>query len=103
MHVWEGTVDFVTPAYADSVLARTIRDGAESITVDIHVRYQACDDAQCFIPRTRTITLDVPVADGVMPRFEQMKGLGGTAIDMDSNAHLQRLVERKLGHNPDQG
>ena len=50
------------PAYANTALARTIRDGEPSITVKIHVRYQACDDTQCFIPRTRTIELDVPVA-----------------------------------------
>jgi hypothetical protein len=102
LHVWDGTVDFVIPTYANTALARTIRDGEESITVRIHVRYQACDNTQCFMPRTRTIELDVPVASGVMPRFEQMKGFGGTAIEMDSSAHMRRLVDRKLGRNPDQ-
>ena len=60
------------------------------------MRYQACDDTQRFIPRTRTIELDVPVASGVMPRFEQMKDFGGTAIEMDSMAHMKRLFMRKM-------
>jgi len=103
LHVWDGTVDFVIPTYANTDLARTIRDGAESITVQIHVRYQACDDTQCFIPRTRTIELDVPVANGVMPQFEQMGDYDGTTIDMDSMAHMKRLFERKVDGNADHG
>ena len=103
LHVWDGTVDFVIPTYANTALTRTISEGAESITVRIHVRYQACDDTQCFIPRTRTIELDVPVASGVMPQFEQMKGFGGTTIEMDSMAHMQRLYMRKVDPSPDQG
>ncbi len=47
--------------------------------------------------------LDVPVTGGVMPRFEQKKGSSGTAIEMDSSAHMRRLVDRKQGPNPDQG
>jgi len=102
LHVWDGTVDFVIPTYANTALARAIRNGQESITVRIHLRYQACDNTQCFMPRTRTIELDVPVANGVMPRFDQMKDYDGTAIEMDSMAHMRRLLERKLGRNPDQ-
>jgi len=101
LHVWEGTVDFVIPTYANTVLARTVRDGAESITLTVRVRYQACDDTQCFIPRTRTIELDVPVASGVIPGFDQMKDYDGTTIEMDSKAHMRRLLERKLGRNTD--
>jgi hypothetical protein len=43
LHVWDGTVGFVIPTYANTALARPLRDGAESITVQLHVRYQACD------------------------------------------------------------
>jgi len=100
LHVWEGTVDFVIPTYANTALVRTVRDGAESITLTVRVRYQACDDARCFIPRTQTIELEVPVTSGITPSFGQLKNFG-TAIEMDSAAHLQRLVERKLGSGPD--
>ena len=46
--------------WADSVLGKTIADGAESIEVDVTIRYQACDNAQCFIPRTQTLRLEIP-------------------------------------------
>lgn len=100
LHVWDGTVDFVIPTYANTALTRTISDGAESITVRIHVRYQACDDTQCFIPRTRTIELDVPVAGGVIPRFDELGDYGGTVIEMDSLAHIKRLFKRKANRTP---
>jgi hypothetical protein len=89
----------VIPVFANTALARVIRDSPEpTIELKIHVRYQACDDAQCFIPRTRTIELNVPLSDGPMPAFEALKdlGLGGEVIDMDSDKHLQRLIGRQM-------
>ena len=37
---------------------------------------------------------------GITPSFGQLKNFGA-AIEMDSAAHLQRLVKRKLGSGPD--
>ncbi len=95
LEVWEGTVDFVFPVYAASILGRAIREGAASIGVDVTVRYQACDDAQCFIPRTQTLRLDVPIGPGAMPNFGEMRGITGQTVEMDSMTHMKRLVERK--------
>ncbi len=101
MHVWEGVVDFVIPVFGNSDLARFLRhDPSPSIALDIRVRHQACDDAQCFIPRTRTIELKVPVGAGTMPGFEVMKAMGGDTIDMDSEQHMQRLVARLAARTP---
>ncbi|MDA0301787.1 MAG: protein-disulfide reductase DsbD family protein [Chloroflexi bacterium] len=36
-------------------------DATTQVPLDITVRYQACDDQQCFIPRTVEMRLDVPV------------------------------------------
>ena len=36
-------------------------DAATEVPLDITVRYQACDDQQCFIPRVVALHLDVPV------------------------------------------
>lgn len=100
LHVWEGSVDFVVPLFANSALLRTIKDDpSPKIELKVQVRYQACDDAQCFIPRTRTINLEVPVGDSVMPAFEMMKAMGGAGVAktvaMDSEKHMQRLVARQ--------
>ena len=42
---------------------------AMPVEVDVTVRYQACDDVQCFIPRSRTLRLEVPIGPGAMPNF----------------------------------
>ena len=95
LQVWDGAADFVFPVYAASTLGRAIRDGVASIGVDVTVRYQACDDAMCFIPRTRTLRLEVPIGPGAMPNFGEMRGITGQTVEMDSMTHLTRLVERK--------
>jgi len=41
-------------------------------------------------------------SSSLMPRFEQMKDFDGTTIEMDSMAHMRRLLERKPGRNTDQ-
>jgi hypothetical protein len=103
LHVWEGTVDFVVPVFGNTALAEIIRDNpSPSIDLKIHVRYQACDDAQCFIPRTRTIELNVPLGRGPMPAFAVMKAMGGEVIDMDSEKHMQRLIARQAARDPKQ-
>ena len=95
LSVWDGTVDFVVPFFANSAIVPTLRSGAESITIDVSIRYQACDDQQCFLPRRHTISLDVPIDYGVMPGFPGMEGRGARVIDMDSKEHMRRLLTRK--------
>lgn len=94
LQVWDGTAEFVFPVYASSALGRVIRDGATSISVDVTVRYQACDDVQCFMPRTRTLRLEVPVGLGAMPNFGEMRGITGHTVEMDAKAHMKRLLKR---------
>lgn len=102
LHVWDGTVDFVIPVFGNTGLAPKLREGPDAtIELQVHVRYQACDDAQCFIPRRHTIELSVPLAAGTMPGFEMMKKMGGDVVDMDSETHMQRLVARKSGASSD--
>jgi len=95
LQVWDGTADFVFPVYAASTLGREVEDGVASIGVEITIRYQACDEAQCFIPRTRTLHLEVPIGPGAMPNLGEMHGITGETVKMDSMAHMKRLVERK--------
>ena len=95
LQVWDGTADFVFPVYAASTLGRAVEEGVASIGVEITVRYQACDEAQCFIPRTQTLRLEVPIGLGAMPNLGEMHGITGQTVEMDSMAHMKRLVERK--------
>ena len=95
LHVWDGTVDFTMNVWADSVLGKTIADGAESIEVDVTIRYQACDSTQCFIPRTRTLRLEIPTGMSTRPNFGRSRAMVGDVVDMDSATHMKRLIERQ--------
>lgn len=99
LQVWDGTVDFVVPFFANSGMAGALLSGDGSITLEVAVRYQACDDTRCFLPRTHTITLDVPIEFGVIPGFGKLRGLLPTVIDMDSTAHMKRLFLRKAAES----
>lgn len=50
--VFDGTVEVVVPLIST-------RSDVEPVTLEIHVRYQACDDRQCFLPQEQTLTLQV--------------------------------------------
>lgn len=94
LHVWNETVDFVMDVWGDSTMAAAIAAGTESIGVAVTVRYQACDDNQCFIPRSRTLHLEVPLAVSARPNFARAGELPGAAVDMDSATHMKRLIQR---------
>lgn len=97
LQVWGGSIDFVIPLYADTSLTGLVRDEDDpSIELTVTIRYQACDDDQCFIPRAQTVSLEVPLRAGAVPAFAGMTGWGGETVAMDSDHHLRRLVDRKL-------
>ena len=52
---------FVGDARIAVMVQRTERE-LESIQLDITVRYQACNDRECFLPQTKQLRLDVPIA-----------------------------------------
>ena len=52
--VFEGRVEIVVP------LVSAVREG-EHVPIDVEVRYQACDDRECFLPQTERLHLDVPL------------------------------------------
>lgn len=52
--VLEGAIEVAVP------LISTRRD-VEPVTLEVVVRYQACDDRQCFLPQEQTLTLEVPL------------------------------------------
>jgi hypothetical protein len=58
--VLDGEVEIVVP------LVSSIRE-VDSIPIEIEVRYQACDEHECFLPQTERLTLDVPVGQLTRP------------------------------------
>lgn len=57
--VMDGHVEIEVPL--QWTLPDNTPDAATQVPLEITVRYQACDDQQCFIPRTVQMHLDVPV------------------------------------------
>lgn len=52
--VLDGAVEVAVPLIST-------RADVEPVMLDIRVRYQACDDRQCFLPQEQTLTLQVPL------------------------------------------
>ncbi|MEM9201269.1 MAG: protein-disulfide reductase DsbD domain-containing protein [Actinomycetota bacterium] len=101
LQVWDGSVDLVVPFFANSGLVPLLKAGETSIAMTISVRYQACDDERCFLPRTHTLEVAVPIGFGVMPGFDGLEGRGATVVEMDSTSHMRRLLQRTA--DPDGG
>lgn len=53
-HVLDDHVEIAIP------IVSTEREATE-IALDVRVRYQACTDRECFVPRDRQITLHIPI------------------------------------------
>lgn len=101
LQVWSDSVDIVIPFYAKGELASETRplDG-ESIDVEVNVRYQACTDNECLLPRTETFTLNLPLDVIDVPQLGFHTGHGQREGGYDSTPALRRLFWRKLKANP---
>jgi len=99
--VWSGTVDVQIPVYA---LSRFVSEchpvDQESATLEVTVRYQACDDRNCLLPRTEKLTLEVPVEPVDVQKIGIHAGHGQRESAMHSTAHMGRLLLRKARARP---
>ena len=101
LQVWSGVVDIVIPVYADATLLSEMRalDDLET-TIDVNVRYQACDDDTCLLPRNRTLTLTVPMAPVDVQALPFHQGHGQNEWDANSKKHMFLLVLRIIRQDP---
>lgn len=101
LNVWHGTVDLVYPFYATGELASECRPlDMSSIEIKVSVRYQACTDQECLLPKTEhfTLSLDLDVID--IPAIDIHTGHGQRQGNYDGEAALKRLLIRKIKQNP---
>ena len=99
--IWSGTVDVQIPVYALSRFVSECRPvDQESVTLEVTVRYQACDDHDCLLPRTETLNLEVPVEPVDVQKIGIHAGHGQRESPMHSMAHMRRLVLRKARSRP---
>ncbi|MCH2169769.1 redoxin domain-containing protein [Myxococcota bacterium] len=102
--VWSGCVDLQVPVYAISELASECRPlEQDSVQLEVVVRYQACDDRACLLPREETLHLDVPVDVVDVPSLPLHMGHGQREAFMDAKPHMIRLLRRKMLRYPLRG
>jgi len=99
--VWSGVVDIVLPFHAVGELASEVRPlDVDAVTLDVTVRYQACDDEVCLLPRTEKLSLRVPLDVIDVPRLGMHMGHGQREAEFDGGPHLRRLFWRKVRAHP---
>ena len=101
LNVWHGTVDLVYPFFATGELVSECRPlDVPSIDIKVSVRYQACTDRECLLPKTEnfTLSLDLDVID--IPAIDMHKGHGQREGNYDGSTAFKRLLMRKIKQNP---
>lgn len=101
LHVFSGTVDIVVPFYATGELASETRPlDVDSIDIDVQIRYQACTEDECLLPKTETVTLTLPLDVVDVPNLSMHTGHGQREGGYDSTPAMRRLFLRKFRRNP---
>jgi DsbC/DsbD-like thiol-disulfide interchange protein len=99
--VWSGSVDIVVPFYPVGELASETRPlDMDTVEIEVGIRYQACDDAVCFPPKTEKLALqlDLDVID--VPALGPHLGHGQREGSFRGAPHMARLILRKLRKYP---
>jgi hypothetical protein len=99
--VWSGTVDIIVPFYPVGELASETRPlDRDTAELEVQVRYQACDDAACFPPRTETLRLELDLDVIDVPAIGTHMGHGQREGNFNGAPHVARLILRKLRKYP---
>ncbi len=99
--VWSGQVDFRVPVYATSTLASECRPvDDDEITLTVTVKYQACDDAVCLLPKEEKIELVVPLEPVHVQSIALHTGHGQREAPYDGMPAVKRLMARKIKQSP---
>ena len=72
-----------------------VRSILDSVEIEVTVRYQACNDDTCLLPRTETFTLGVPMDVTEVPAIPIHQGHGQREGNYDGTPHFKRLLARK--------
>ena len=96
LQVWSGTVDIRVPIYPIGELVSEVRPlDHDSVPVEVAVRYQACDDTTCLLPKSQTLVLDLQLEPTDVPAIAVHMGHGQREGNYDGTRHFKRLLKRK--------
>ncbi len=101
LRVWSGTFDVVIPFYASGDLVSETRPlDVEQVEIELGIRYQACTETECLLPRNETLQLALRTEVIDVPRLKMHLGHGQRESNYDSMPALRRLIWRKAKQNP---
>lgn len=101
LQVWSGTFDIIVPVDAVGELVSKVRPlDVPSVPIKITIRYQACNDQTCMLPRTETIVLDARLDIIDIPTIGRHTGHGQREGNYDGTNHLRRLFIRQVRSHP---
>ena len=101
LQVWSGSFDIEVPFHAVGDLASECRPlDEDAVPIEVTVRYQACDDETCLLPKTETFRFDVPLDVVDIPKLGMHMGHGQREGNFDAEPHLRRLLKRKFRESP---
>lgn len=99
--VWSGDVYFRIPVYATGALASETRPlDHDSVRIAVRVRYQACTDEVCLLPRDEAFELEVPLDVCDVPSLPMHNGHGQREGNFKALPHALRLLRRKILPHP---
>ena len=101
LEVWSGTVDIAVPFYPKGELASETRPlDTEDAEIEVEVRYQACTDNECLLPRIENFKLRLPLDVIDVPALSMHTGHGQREGGYNSMPAMRRLMIRKIKKNP---
>jgi len=101
LQVWSGVVDVVFPIYSNADLLSEMRPlDRDETTIEVSIRYQACNDDVCLLPQSEKLSIKVPMAPVDVQALPFHQGHGQNEWDANSKKHMLRLVFRIFRKNP---
>lgn len=101
LEVWSGTVDIILPFYPTGELASETRPlDRNEATIEVEIRYQACTDEACLLPRAETLSLSLPLDVIDVPALSLHMGHGQREGNYNSMPAMRRLLLRKTRAYP---
>ena len=101
LQIYDDRFDVVVPFYPDGRIASETRPlDREQARFEVEVRYQACDDEKCLLPKTERLSLEVPLDVIDVPKLGIHTGHGQREAAYDSTPHMRRMVLRSIRRRP---
>ncbi len=99
--VWSESFDVVIPFYPDARVASETRPlDRDSLELEVEVRYQACDDEACLLPKTEKLRLTASLEVVDVPNLALHVGHGQREGSYDAMPHMRRMILRSLRRSP---